>query len=297
MKDRRGKYYLGRVMVRGVSARDKLHEAILSPTVVRSRKFLWTFIDSTRLRGPDGSDFFFGKLAKFRPEGEIQVIDPEKRREIILNQANLRMALSPFVYLPEYSGIAYLHVWNQIEQPAFELRFSQLIKETCDPFFFQCQIRPVSDLRQFEVRLSRLDGIRRITAKVHPPNPLFGPLWGPLKGYLEKRRSEELKVEETGSSSTPLESKLPEHVRGVLDSGGQYAPEEDVDITDAALLMAADGYGTGTVEGDEKGAEVVIRTTDTIVSFLFDKEPDAQGLYAEAKQFFRRVNDDRGLEH
>ena len=64
-------------------------------------------------------------------------------------------------------------------------------------------------------------------------------------------------------------------------SSGKPDHDSQVDITDAAMLMAADGYGHGKIIGEQNGEEVVIRTSDTHKSFLFAKEPDPSEL-AEA---------------
>lgn len=34
-------------------------------------------------------------------------------------EENLVIATSPFIYLVDFSGLAYLHVWNQIERDTF----------------------------------------------------------------------------------------------------------------------------------------------------------------------------------
>jgi hypothetical protein len=79
----------------------------------------------------------------------------------------------------------------------------------------------------------------------------------------------------------------------------QSRPELDspVDITDAAMLMAADGYGHGKIIGDQRGEEVVIRTSDTHKSFLFAKEPEPSELAKAAAKFFEEISEERDMQH
>lgn len=76
-----------------------------------------------------------------------------------------------------------------------------------------------------------------------------------------------------------------------------YEPEEAPAISDAAILMAADGYGRGKVVGFEDGDEVVIRTSDTRKSFLHDKEPTANELAVKAKSQFDKISNERDMRH
>ena len=77
----------------------------------------------------------------------------------------------------------------------------------------------------------------------------------------------------------------------------QYEPEEEVGITDAALLMSADGYGRGKVVGESDGNEVIIRTADTQKSFLHSKEPVPEELANECAEHFEKVSKERDMGH
>lgn len=77
----------------------------------------------------------------------------------------------------------------------------------------------------------------------------------------------------------------------------QSEPSKPPAVTDAALLMAADGYGIGKVVGVQEGIEIVIRTSDTQKSFLFPKEPVPEELAAEAERRFHQVSTERDMQH
>ena len=88
------------------------------------------------------------------------------------------------IYFKEFSGIAYLHVWNSIEDRTFKSRFSRIVREKFDDFFVDCAIEPISDIKTFAEKILGLTAITDIRAKVSPPNPLFGRCWKSLNDYI-----------------------------------------------------------------------------------------------------------------
>ena len=247
----------------------------------------------------NGIKYVAGRLAKYRPDAEVVIIDPEKRTEMIQQEPNLRLASSPFVYIPEHSGVAFLRVAGQIEDYHFTDRFARIIVETHLRFFVECELNLISDLKTFAVKLKSLAGIYRISAVVLPPNPLFGPLWKPLRDYILRRRSGQMVIREASKSGTPLNTDLPSIVEKVAaqQDGEMYEPKEELPIGDAAILMAADGYGKGSITGTQQGRTVVIKTSETHRNFSFDKDPKPEELFAEANELFERIRKDRHMEH
>ncbi len=145
-------------------------------------------------------------------------------------------------------------------------------------------------------KASVLDIITELSAKVHPPNPLFGRLWGGLDKYVKRRQADEVSVRETTSKPKGLSTQLLELIEHILENPS-YEPVEEPDITDAAMLMAADGYGSGKALGTENGHDVVIRTSESQKSFLFDKKPDPEILASLARGHFERVSSERDMRH
>jgi hypothetical protein len=182
----------------------------------------------------------------------------------------------------------------------FERVFKELVETKYQKFFVGCDVEPISDFRTFIKRLSRLDLITELRAKVVPPNPLFGPCWKSLSEYLRKRKLEEAQFVEIGGAgiqtrlkdiavSVQAEDKptnWPELMEPLLDGVG-----------DAAILMSADGYGRGVIKGVEEGKSVVIRTSENQKSFLFDPDPSPLRLFEIAYDQLQRVSDEQGLEH
>lgn len=292
---RRGRYYLGRVIKMGTLDQERLMDAISNAATIAVGKARWTItnvLDQRKTNQP----FIFGKLSKFSDEGRVKLVDTKKRFEIDTIAENLLIASANFVYLPQYSGLAYMHVWNHIEADIFARRFKEVIETTYENFFVGCSVEAVSDYRTFGVKLQGLERIHELSARVHPPNPLFGRLWSSLNSYVAQRNASEVSVKETQDSRKGLATQISELVSRILENS-EYEPEFDVAIGDAAILMAADGYGSGRVVGEQDGEEVTIRTSDAQKTFLFSKEPTPADLAREAEKHFRRTSAERDMRH
>lgn len=147
---------------------------------------------------------------------------------------------------------------------------SSVIEAAFDGFMVACDVEPISDYRAFTSRLKKLSHFTEFSATVYPPNPLFGRLWGSLNEYIDSRNASEVAIKEQTSKSKGLKSKIVELMDRIIESP-DYEPDEIPAIGDAAILMAADGYGRGKVVGIENGDEVVIKTSDTQKVFFMRK--------------------------
>ena len=274
-------YYLGRVNKLGQLNNEKLIETIQNPDSIISRNNGWTFIDVMKY-----GNCIVGVLVKYRPEGQVNVIDKKEHSGKIKNQPDLIVAQSAFIYLPEYSGIAFQKVSNHIEPHMFANMFSKIIKETNMNFFVDCDVEMITDLRSFAKKISALDGIYKISAKIKPPNPLFGDLWEPLKDYLINRNTEVMKIEEESSKEKPLITSILYYVNLILEEKLLKGLSKDIALGDSAILMASDGYGEGIVRGKQKDKFISIKTSETIKNFSYSKIPDHEKLYNLVKDIF-----------
>lgn len=292
-----GTYYLGRVIKLGYLDNDRLLDAILFPKPITAWGHAWTFIDSVKIKYGNG-EFIYAKLIKYSPDAEVFVVDPVKGKEIRQDEPNLSIASSPFIYIPEFSGIAYLRVSNQIEPNTFMKRFGSLIKNKYDGFFVECDVEPISDLKSFAIKLSKLEGIYNISATVSPPNPIFGPLWKDLKSYLAQRRTDRMKIQEESVDDHTIKTNLPSLVKDISEKKSiDTVLTQKVDIGDAAILMAADGYGTGVVKGIQKGEYITIKTSETIKNFSFLKDAKPVDLFNKVYMILKNIKDDRYMRH
>lgn len=294
---KRGRYYLSRVIKLGELNQSRLLDAIAKAPVVPIGEFVWTITDVTDRRSAT-SPYVFGNLAKFSRQGTVKLVDEPAKQQVEAVALNLLEASAPFVYLPEFSGLAFLHVWNGIQEDVFPRRFKAIIEAAYDNFFVDCTIEPVADYRAFLEKLSSLNKITELSARVHPPNPLFGRLWGSLDKYVKRRQASEVAIRETTESSKGkgLSTDLVKLIERILENP-KYQPKSEPDITDAAMLMAADGYGHGKAVGIEGDTEVVVRTAESQKSFLFEKEPEPEMLATAARMQFERVSKERDMGH
>lgn len=286
---------MARVIKLGELNQTKLLNAIVNAPTVPIGQFEWTITDVVDMR-ESTAPYVFGNLVKYSKEGKVKVVDEAAKHQLQARAQNLLEASAPFVYLPQFSGLAFLHVWNGIQEEIFPRRFKAIIEAAYDNFFVDCTVEPVVDYRAFLQKLSSLDRIIELSAKVHPPNPLFGRLWGSLDGYVKKRQAEEISVREKTERTSGLSTQLLMLMENILNNP-RYEPTQIPDITDAAMLMAADGYGAGKAVGMEGSHEVVVRTSESQKSFLFEKEPIPESLANAAQVQFERVSKERDMKH
>lgn len=275
---------------------ERLMNAIINAPTITIGKFRWTITDTIDRRDTE-LPYIFGCLSKFDDQGHVTVVDTESKSQIDEVAENLLAASSPFVYLPDYSGIAHLHVWNGIERDVFPRRFKRLIEEAYQDFFVDCTVEPIADYQTFITKLSSIEVFHDIQASVHPPNPLFGRLWGSLNDYIQRRNADEIRVRETAEESPGIKTQLLDLMTGIV-ANSSYEPKTTPDVTDAALLMAADGYGRGKVIGENKEQEeILISTSDTHKNFLHSTEPDPDALALKVASILQGVIDERDMNH
>jgi hypothetical protein len=298
------RFYLARVIKLGSRLdQDALIVALRDPVSVHHGDFYYTFTDIDQLI-IDTRVCVVGRLAKFLPEGEAGVVDTERHAATSTPVTNFLRAAARFVYLPDIAVVAYEQVWNEIETSRFEKVFPLLVREKYRDFFVQCALEPIVDVRTFIVRIARLDRIVKINAVVNPPNPLFGVLWASLRDYIRRRRAGEVAVREQALPGESIKSDLP--------AIAQVTPEDlpiseeiiekaigkkELDITDAATLMAADGYGKAQVHGREKGKNVVIRTRENQITFDSSGESSNEKLAEQTQRVADAANFRSGLRH
>lgn len=291
----RGRYYLARVIKSGQLNQETLQNAIMQAPTVELGQFEWTITDVVDGRGTP-IPYIYGNLAKYSREGHVTIVNESAKQQRQADAPGLLEASSPFVYLPEFSGLAFMHVWNGIQENVFPRRFKSVIEAAFDNFFVGCTVEPIADYRAFLDKLRSLEVITELSAKVNPPNPLFGRLWGSLEEYVKRRHADEVVVKETSSRPGGLFTELPKLIESILKNP-KFEPAKTPDITDAAMLMAADGYGAGKATGTEDGREVVVKTSDSQKSFLYDKTPNPLHLAIEVHEHFQQVSDERDMEH
>ena len=295
------RYYLGRVMKRGQLDNHGVISAIMEPSTVSVRRCDYTFAAMLKEGNAESPKYIFAKLDKCCRMAEVEFLEREAHQNIKTEVADLVEAYSNFVYIPEFYGIAYQHVSGQIPRDKFERMFSALVEKHGKQFFVGCDIEPISDLRTFTAKLARIPVVQKIHVRVTPPNPLFGPVWGPLREHLAKRRTENMTAEESTKKKEGIKTRIPYLVRNGLDSdysefSSDFNGGEHYSVTDAALLMAIDGFGQAKVEGiDDRQQKVILKTKDSQISFSMEKDPSPDALYRKAYRHFSKIHEARHL--
>lgn len=290
----RGRYYLSRIVKLGELDLDKLISALNAPQSINVGKYQWEITDIYKEENNCGYQYIYGCLCKYDSSGTVKTLDKINKQQTNKITPDLVVASSPFIFIPEYSGISFLHVWNQIERDVFPNRFSEIICKTYDNFFVDCLVEPISDIKTFTDKIKALDSIIEISALVHPPNPHYGRVWKSINDYFARRHSSELSIKEKGDDRNPIKTKIINYLLNLLSENSNK--DESPDIADAAILMAIDGYGKGKIIGKENKATIEIRTSETQKSFLFDKEPNHFDLYNETILHFKKINKERKME-
>ena len=294
------RYYLGRITKGGVLETKDLINAVIDPAIISKNLYHYTF---TNMHYNKEKNYIYGKLVKYTLESEIETVLPEQHKESSVYVAHKKESSSPFIIILDYMGIVYPHVWNNLLKEQFEKYFSELITEKHENFFVSCMIEPIVDLRTFVDRVSTLSRIEKINATVVPPNPLFGPVWEELKDYLNDRDTKELTVIEKSNHLDGIKTKVKKLMAYFLNedlatnNGIEFLKKQQYDMTDAAILMAADGYGKATLEGYNGNEKVTIKTKDNQKSFLYDKDPEEEDFYYFVLEEFKSINNERYLGH
>lgn len=276
---------------------DKLLEAIRHAVTISVGKFKWTLGEV--LEGEvDGHPYIYGTLMKYRADGVVPVVDEVKKVEGTMLASGLLEAKSPFVYFKDFSGIAYLHVWNQIEERTFRQRFGKLVCEKYQSFFVECEIDPISDLSSFSQKVSCLNRLVEIRVKVKPPNPLFGECWKNLHDSIRQRNTTALSVHEESNNE---DNGINTNIISILDCILAKKPLDTMVplfLPDAAILMAADGYGAGYLKGvTRENKTAVIHTSETQRCVAFAKNPDVDMLAKRMLEEFSSITEERQMKH
>lgn len=300
MRTRKSRYFLSRVVKINLTQED-LMDAICNPAIIKVRNHKWTITNIIDGRGDEKiGPFIYGNLTKYIDES-VSIVNENQHELNQLLISDRAKASSPFVYIPEFSGLCFLHVFNEIQSDVFPRRFKKIIEDSRNLKFhdllIQCEVDAISDYSKFIKKLSKIKKIFEINAKVSPPNPLFSPLWAPLKEFLKDRRASTLKINEESEDKNGLNTDLKKIIEHVNENKIKDL-NINVRLTDAAILMAADGYGKGEVIGEDTNQEYIeIKTEDSQKSFLFDKNPLPENLVLRARSEFEKISIEREMEH
>ncbi len=295
---RSARFFLSRVVKLGNLDAEGVAKALRESVSIESRDFAWTIVNTVEgeityrsVRHP----YLAGYLAKYEPEAVVEVIDPPTHKVRIQPEPNMQRGRSLFVYFPSHAIFGHHHVWNEIRAQDFRARCAELIEAYHGGFFVECELYPVADYARFVHRLATLDEVVELQASVTPPNPLFSVFWADLKRYVLDRRLKRMQIREAARSGSSVPTTAPEIARKI--EAGTVNEQTPAPIGDAAILMAADGYGSAEVTGRADGQLTVVKTKDNAVQLKLDADVTAQELAGAVVRQVVALNRARKLKH
>lgn len=291
-------YYVGRVVKTGFTNED-LIPALIEPKPFFNDDTIWTINDGQQII-EDNTVYIKGELSKAKPDARIPVLTENMKGKFEKDEPRMVLASSKFVYIPEFSGIAFRSIPNQIEPKTFIRQFCRIIESSLGDFFVQCEVKMIDDLESFMDRLKRIEKITLIKSRVKPPNPLFGILWESLKNYLVQRKTEELQFKEISRSAgleTEIKTLIQLIIQGDQEKIKKFIETHSISIVDLSVLMALDGYGDGRIDGIQQNRHVFIKTHERIIHFTLPTEHEFSDIHSEAYKILTDVNNERYLGH
>jgi hypothetical protein len=293
-------FYIGRVVKTGFS-QEEFIEKLFDPSPYDDRKNVWNIVNMLGYEN-NGRKYYFGKLNKANPDATVSVMTEDYKQEIEKEEPNMIIASSEFIYIPDYSGIAFHSIPNHIESKKFISVFCAIIEKSLKNFFVECKINLINDIESFYKKLNDFEMISKMKAVVNPPNPLFGKLWESLKTYLEERNATELRIQEwnkDGILKTQIKELIQLILKGNKEEIEKYIQTHPLLSTlDLSILMSLDGYGTGRIDGKAKGQHVFIKTHEQAIHFSMIKEQLTEiSVYEKTEEIFLRISNERYMEH
>jgi len=300
MASRESIFYIGRVNKIGFDQNQFIETLFKSmPFEDKKSNCIWSIVNITEDRDADYK-FFSGKLNKAKPDAKVIVMTKNYKEEIEKEEPDMVLCSSEFIYIPQYSGIAFHSIPNYIEPKRFMCIFKKIIENSLGNFFVDCQINLLDDLNSFLEQLIKFGSISIMKAKVNPPNPLFGRFWKSLKEYLEKRNATELQIKESNRNNN-LKTLIVELITLLLKKDEkeieQYLKSNDISLLDAAILMSLDGYGNGRIDGNINGQHSFIKTHERMIHFSLGQEFTNKEIFDKANEIFQRISNERYMEH
>lgn len=239
-------FFFGRLNVLG-STEDKyrfINDALNAGAAEIFGKFKYGFFDIQEVT-LNNEVFAFGRIVKYKPLLEGEVVDEGAHALIEGGLPQRVVAKAEFFLHHRTSVIAFRPVASRISSGQFRLVFSRLIEAGHQKYFVSAQIDTIEEELEIRDALQKLEIVRRISIDIHPTNPSNRPVYQNVNERLKALEAQRL--------------------RQVIEGGENGLNKRHIENDDAfrGLLMAADGYGKGRIEGSIQGNKVVITTEDS----------------------------------
>lgn len=243
---------------------DKFHD---------KNEFRYGFFDIEELN----VEFVYGRLVKYKRLLEGEVVDEERHLTAVGGLPYGMVGKSDF-FLHYKSGVlAYRPLVSKISAKQFRFVFARLIEAGHDNFFVSAQVETIDEGLRIEEAIRKFEVIRKVVFDIHPTNPSNRDVYKRVDERLKQLRVEKLK-------------QVVEASEGGLNKNTLL----DDDIY-RSLIMAADGYGSGSIHGVAEGRTMVITTEDSPVRKEIVESPSPiemlESLLSTFRQIWERMNE------
>jgi hypothetical protein len=265
-------YYFGRLNLLGKwnDKRTFLREAMASGAVEPKGKFKYgTF--SVEDLSINNQTFAYGTLVKYKPLLKGEVVDEQSGQIVEGGLPDGVVAKSEFFLHYQSEVIAYHPTASRLSNRQFRNMFAQLIEAGHDHFFVDVSIELIEEECGIIEAVKRFQVIRRISIEIHPTNPSNRKIYEDID-----RRLKDLEAQ-----------KLRQSIEGGRDGLNKHALLQD-DIYES-LVMAADGYGKGNIQGILEGAKVTISTGQSPVTKEVFVSENPKDVLSQLLSAFERI--------
>ena len=251
-------YYFGRLNLLGKwdNKRTFVQKALTAGAIESKRKFKYGIFGVDDLSIQDYV-FAYGKLAKYKPLLEGEVVDEEKGQIVEGGLPDGVVAKSDFFFHYQSEVVAYRPITNRLSSEQFREMFARLIEAGHHNFFVSASVELIEEEFGIIEAVQRLQVVKKVTIEIHPTNPSNRRTYKHIDERLKGLKAQKLRqVIEGRNGGLNKEALLNDDIyRG--------------------LVMASDGYGKGSVQGILDGAKVTISTGQSPVKkeVLFSENP------------------------
>lgn len=237
---------------------DKFHD---------KNQFRYGFFDVEEI----SDEFVYGRLVKYKRLLEGEIVDEQSHRTVLGGLPYGIVAKSDFFLHYETGVLAYRPVVSRISARQFRFVFARLLEAGHDSFFVSAQVETIDEGIKVEEAIRRMEIVRKVVFDIHPTNPSNRDVYKRVDERLKK-----LKIE-----------KLKQIIDAREDGLNKDALFED-DIY-RSLIMATDGYGSGSIHGVVEGRTMVITTEDSPVRKKIVESPSPNEMLESLLPAFRQI--------
>ncbi len=238
-------FFFGRLNVTAYNADKKelILKGLRTDKFHDKNEFRYGFFDVEELN----DTFAFGRLVKYKRLLEGEIVNEESHRTALGALPYGMVGKSDFFLHYKSGVVAYRPVASRISARQFRFVFARLIEVAHDNFFVNAQVETIDEGLKIEEAFRKLEVIRRVSFDIHPTNPSNREVYKRVDERLKQLRAEKLRqVVEAGEGGLNKKALL----------------EDDIY---KSLIMAGDGYGSGSIHGFAEGRKMVITTGDSPV--------------------------------